>query len=52
MLFIDGVILFGDGIVKKWRDFKHETLFLATRMKTNENKYIILFNKLSLEVKG
>jgi hypothetical protein len=52
LLFIDGVILFGDGQVREWRYYKHilENFCLATGMEINDNKSLILCNELSPKV--
>jgi hypothetical protein len=53
-LFVDGVLLFGDGSVREWRTYKHilETFCLATGMEISSNKSLILCNELSPEVEA
>lgn len=52
LLFIDDVLLFGDGIVRGWWAFKEilETFCLKIGMEINANKSLILCNELPNEV--
>ena len=52
LFLLDDVLLFGDVIAREWMDFKEilEIFFLATRMKINAHKSLILYNGLSNEV--
>jgi hypothetical protein len=54
MLFVDDVLLFGDGTIREWRSYKHilETFCLATGMEINDNKSLILCNELFPEVEA